>query len=245
MHININISAVVKHTNRLEKLRKSALPNAVRNTLNSAAFDVKQNTMPVSASKHFIKRKPNFFKANSKVFMAQGYNVNTMKSIVGFVPYSAQYNNFAVRELEQQEHSGTIEHRTFVPLDTSRSGANHAAQVLPSNRLDAIKNLIHASKSKGRNKKEQFIKAAIYAGKRGFVVGNLGKQTVFRINSIKRDASGKTVIGKTPLYSFSQGRSVRIRKATHFMREASYKSANKMTSFYIREAKRQYQRTYR
>lgn len=232
-------------TNKLEKLRRSALPNAIRNTLNSAGFDVKQKTMPVSASKHLVRRKPNFLEANSKVIMAKGYEIKSMRSVVGFIPSNAKYNNFAVRELEQQEYSGVIAHRTLVPLEFSRSGQSNAGQVLPSNRLRVIKNLIDSSKSKGRNNKEKFIKAAIHAGKRGFVIGNLGKKTVFRITGVKRTKQGNIVISKVPLYSFSKGRSVRIKKATHFMREASYNSAKKMSMFYQREARKQIQRVFR
>jgi hypothetical protein len=84
VHFDINTKAVVIFTNKLEKFRKSALPAAIRNTLNSAAFDVKQKTMPVSAEKNFVRRKPNFFKANSKVVMAQGREVKGLKAIVGF-----------------------------------------------------------------------------------------------------------------------------------------------------------------
>jgi hypothetical protein len=200
--------------------------------------------MPVSADKHFVKRKPNFFKANSKVVMAQGFDIKTMKSVVGFTPSNAKYNNYAVDELEQQEHSGTINKRTFVPLDLARSGGSNTSQILPSNRLKVIKKIVDSTKSKGRNRKEQFIRAAIFAGKKGFVIGNLGKQTLFRINSIK-SVGGKTIIGKTPIYSFKQGRSVRIRKATHFMREASYRSAQKINKYFAREAQKQIQRTFR
>lgn len=226
--------------NRLEKFRKSALPNAIRGTLNSLAFDVKQRTMPVSADKHMEKRKPNFFKANSKVLMARSGDIKTMKAVVGFVSSNATYNNFAVRELEQQEFGGSIPKRTFVPLDFSRSGQGNSGQVLPSNRLKTLKNIINSANAKGRNAREKFIKSAIHAGKRGYVIGNIGtRQTLFRVNSIKRDKSGKTIIGKTPLYSFQHGRSVKIKKSTHFMREASYKSMKKGSAFFIREAKRQ------
>lgn len=238
VHFDINNKAVVVLVNKLEKLRKTALPNAIRNTLNSAAFDVKQNTMPVSAEKNFEKRKPNFFKANSKVFMAQGRDVKGLKAIVGFTSSNAQYNNFAVEELEQQEHSGIINKRTFVPLDFARSGGSHSSQILPSNRLKVIKNIKEASKATGVNRKQQFIRAAIAAGKKGFVIGNLGKQTLFRIDNIKK-VDGRTVITRTPIYSFKQGRSVRIRKATHFMRSASYQSAKKINTFFIKEAKKQ------
>jgi hypothetical protein len=242
VYFKLDNSAVVAYVNRLEKLKKSALPNAIRNTLNSAAFDVKQNTMPSSADKNFVKRKPNFFKANSKVVMAKSGDVKSMKAVVGFTSSNAQYNNFAVEELEQQEHGGRIGKRTLIPLDFSRSGQSHGGQVLPSNRVRVIKNIIHSTKSKGRNKRQQFIKAAIYAGKNGLVIGNIGsRETLFRVKSIKKDANGKTVITKTPLYSYQKGRSIRIKKATHFMREASYKSARRMNEHFIREAKKQIQ----
>jgi hypothetical protein len=245
-HFDINSRAAVVLTNKLEKLRKSALPTAIRNTLNSAAFDVKQRTMPVTASKHFVNRKPNFFKANSKVFMAQGNDVNTLRAVVGFVPMKAEYNNFAVRELEQQEHSGVIPKRSFIPNDQSRSGSSLSGQVLPSNRLNVLKNIVDSTKSSGRNRREKFIKAAIYAGKKGLVLGNLGTtQTLFRIKNIKRDSNGKTIIVKTPLYSFKKGRNVRIRKATHFMREASYVTMKRINGFYTREAQRQIQRVFK
>lgn len=244
VYVNINSKELVILSNKLEKLRKSALPNTIRNSLNSAAFDVKQKTMPVSADKHFEKRKPNFFKANSKVIMAQGYDIKNMKAVVGFTPSNAEYNNFAVRELEQQEHSGKIEKRTLVPLDTARSGENHGSQILPSNRLRTIRKIIDSSKAQGRNAKEKFVKSAVYAGKKGFVLGNFGKKTLFRINTIKR-VDGKIIVGKTALYSYNPSRSVRIKKATHFMREASYISSGKLNVFFQREGMKQIQRVFK
>ncbi|KKN42121.1 hypothetical protein LCGC14_0716250, partial [marine sediment metagenome] len=73
--LNVNTDEVVRYSNKLEKLHRSAFPIAIRGTLNNAAFDVKQKTMPVSAEKEFVNRQPNFFKANSKVNMAKGFNV--------------------------------------------------------------------------------------------------------------------------------------------------------------------------
>jgi hypothetical protein len=257
-HFNINTKACVVLANKLEKFRKSALPNAVRNTLNSAAFDVKQKSMPVSSKKHFVNRKENFFKANSKVVMAQGYNIKAMRSTVGFVHTNAKYNNYAVDELEQQEFSGSIPKRSLVPFDQARSGGEHSGQILPTNRLHQLK-IIDAAKIPGRSKKQQFIIAALIAknkwpmtvagaGKtavQGTFDGKNGSRTVFRINSVKRKKGGKWEIDKTRLYSVKTGRSVRINKATHFMREASYISAGKMNMMFRKEAMRQFQRTYK
>ena len=56
MQLNINSDAVVKFTNTLEKLHKSGLPVAIRESLNNAAFDVKKRTMPKAAGDTFKER---------------------------------------------------------------------------------------------------------------------------------------------------------------------------------------------
>lgn len=252
--VNINSRALIAYTAKLERMSRSALPVAVRGTLNKAAFNVKQVTMPQSAENNFIRRRPNFFKANSKVVMANGFDVNSMRSTVGFISSNLQYNNFAVRELEQQEYGGDISNRTFVPLDTSRSGGAHASNVLPSNRIGKkTMPAIFASKMRGKNRREKFVKAAIVASRYSansavfgrYVVGNLGRKSIlYRINSIKTSGvwGGRTIVKKTPLYSFDEGRSVKIKNATHFMREASLKTADNLDRFFIAEAHRQFAR---
>ena len=256
MILNINTSAVVIFTNKLEKMHRSALPNAVRDTLNSAAFDVKQHTMLASADKFFEKRNPNFFRANSRVQKATGWDLKGMKAIVGFTPHTAQYNNEAVQELQQQEHGGTIDDRDFIPMDEARSGGN-ATAVRPMNRLNKIrsqvgslKNIVDAS----RGTKRQFVQKAMTVGAQntslnksgsrsvvnGFIIGGMhGKKTLYRVNAIHR-ISRNTQVKVTPIYSFKKGRKVGIDEDTHFMQEASLKSAKKLNQFFIKEANRQF-----
>lgn len=239
MILNINSDAAVKFTNTLEKLHKSALPNAIRSTLNSAAFDVKQNTMPAKAKSEFVNRSPNFFKANSRVEMAKGWDVSQMKSIVGFTENGLQGgNNYAVKDLEQQEYGGTIKSKSFIPTDEARSSGSNAKPVRPVNRLSNVKNVVKAGK-KGA-KKSDFVKSAIHAGVGGHVIGNFIKKKLFRIDSIKK-SRGAIKIRKTAIYSFEEGRSVQV-KATGFMRSASIQSANKMEMFYAIEAGKQVKR---
>lgn len=239
MMLNINSDAAVKFTNTLEKLTRSALPNAIRSTLNSAAFDVKQNTMPAKAKSEFINRQPNFFKANSRVEMAKGWDVSNMKAIVGFTENGLQGgSNYAVKDLEQQEHGGTIKSKSFIPTDEARSSRSNAKPVRPVNRLSNVKNVVKAGK-KGA-KKSDFVKSAIHAGVGGHVIGNFIKKKLFRIDSIKKSRSS-IKIRKTAIYSFEEGRSVQV-KATGFMRSASIESANKMEGFYAIEAARQIKR---
>lgn len=246
MHININTSAVVVFSNKLEKMKRSALPSAIRNTLSRTAMDVKRVTMPEASEKHFVNRNKTFFKANSRVEFAKGWDVKTMKAVVGFTPHTAQHNNQAVRDLQQQEYGGDINDRSFIPLDDSRSGGI-TTPVRPMNRLARIrsqvgdlKNLPDVRKAtKVRSARQAYVKTAMMAGERGFMIAGMhGKRIVYRVNSIRRNGRGMQ-IKSTPLYSLKTGRSVSIDDDTHFMREASIKSARKMERFYIDEANKQ------
>lgn len=264
MHININTSAVVAFTNKLEKMHKAALPVAVRETLSRTALNVKQQTMPASAEKSFVNRRnKNFFKANSRVEFAKGYNISTMRAIVGFTPHTAQYNSEAVQELQQQEYGGTIDDRDYIPLNGARSGGNKTP-VRPQNRLKQIKsetgglgNIVDATKGSRR----QFVKKAMGVGswansastvnnwtasKRsvqgGYIIGGFhGKKILYRVSGIER-IGRNTKIKTTPLYSYKKGRSVGIDEDTHFMRTASLRSASNMHKIFIQEAEKQFAR---
>lgn len=240
MILNINSDAAVKYTNKLEKLHKSALPNAIRATLNSAAFDVKQKTMPAKADAEFVNRQPNFFKANSRVEMAKGWDVNSMKATVGFTEQGLKGgNNYAVKDLEQQEHGGTIKGKSFIPTDEARGGSN-ARPVRPGNRLSSINKIINATNKKGDLRKH-FLAAAYKVGPGGYVIGGLSKKILWRIDSIGRKSNGRLKLSMKPIYSFKENRSIRV-KATGFMREASLLSADKMERFYAIEASKQVKR---
>jgi len=238
MKLNINNNAVVKYSRDLQKLHRSGLPSAVRGALNKAAYDVKTKTMPKQASKQFVNRQPNFFKANSKFENATGFNISTMKSKVGFVSTGLKGdNNFAVNDLEQQENGGVIGGKSFIPLVTARKGGKNTL-VKPNARLSKIKNVVNARNSRGKNQKEKFIKAAIEAGKGGYVIGGK-KQILFRVDSFQSNKkTRKTKLKATPLYKFRRNGKVKV-KSTSFMETASLKTAEKMEHFYIQEAKRQ------
>jgi hypothetical protein len=239
MKLNIDTNNVVAFTNKLERIHRSALPVAIRSALNKVAFDVKQNTMPKSADAAFKNRVPNFFKANSRVEMATGFDIGKMKSVVGFTSQSLTgSSNYAVNDLEQQEHGGSIKHRSFIPTNTARGG-NEARPVRPGNRLSSIKNIIHSNTGSG-NQRQNFIAAVKKAGVGGFVIGNNSKKILWRIDGIAV-VRGRLKIRKKPIYTFEEGRSVNVR-ATGFMQRASYQSSEKLEDFYVAEAKRQIER---
>lgn len=243
MQLNINTDAVVRFTAKLEKLHKSALPIAIRGALNDAAFDVKQNTMPAKARMDFVNRNPNFFKANSKVEMANGFNINTMKSTVGFFENKLQNQstNFAVKDLQQQEIGGTIGGKSLIPLNTARASNNASKLVRPNARLKAIKHAVNANNQKGISKKEKFVKAALKAGVGGFVIGGTikGETILWKVSSLSSNIKSKKFNGKLiPLYDYVKGRHISVH-ATHFMKKASLESAKKLDMFFVKRAKQQ------
>lgn len=241
MQLNVNHSAVAQHIKRLEVLRKSALPSAVRNTLNSAAFDVKGKTMPASAKKEFTQRKKNFFQANSKVVPAKGGNIPSLKATVGFVP-----KDKSVEELKQQEEGGTIGGRAFVTTPDARTGGNWKSNVVAKNRITNLENVVNANKVRGRggkrlSKKQQFVRAAFAAqkanGNNALVLGNSvgGVATLSRILSIRKTKDGGLKMRRKALYTYRKGRKVRI-KPTGFMKRASHESGLKIETYFANHA---------
>jgi len=231
MYLNVNTDEMVLFTNRLERLNRSAFPMSVREALNSAAFDVKKVQLIISSEKNFINRQPNFFKANSRVEMAKGWDLSGMVAKVGMIDLGG--NNYAVDDLKQQEHGGKIDSKSFIPLDSARNSNSAKKIVAPRNRLSKIKNIVMAAKTEGVSEAQRFLKSVISAGSGGFVLSERG--VLWKIDSMNK---------KTPLYSFKKGRSVNV-KPTHFMKEASEASAKKIDDFYILAAEKQFERQLR
>lgn len=235
IELNVDADAFVIYTNKLEKLPKSAFPNAVRGTLNGLAFDVKKNTMPDEADRNFTIRQRNFFKANSRVEMARGSNVDSMKSVVGFVALGG--SNQAIEDLEKQEHGGIIGGRSFIPTDFSRTGKSPQRLVARRHRLGNIKNVVRTDEAKGKTPGQKFVKSVVHAGKGGHI---LHDDMLFRVDRLQR-AGSNWKFKLTPIYSFKQGRSVRV-SATRFMEKAVKRTTKGMEKMYFKEAERQFKK---
>lgn len=232
--LNVNADELIKFTNKLERVSRTAVPNAVRGTLNSLAFDVKKNTMPEQAGKAFVNRDKNFFRANSRVEMARGRKIHGMSSLVGFTEGTIKGKD-AVEDLEQQEIGGRIKNRTFIPKKTARTGKSYSRMVARRNRLRNIKRIVVVRDAPGSTHGEKFIRSAIHAGEKGFL---LTQNSLLRIDKITRK-DGKWKFKITRLYSYKKGRTVKIRKAKYFMRDAVHETADKMNDIYFKEITRE------
>lgn len=243
MLLNVNTDAAIAFTAKLERISRSALPVVVRQTLNSAAYDVKQNTMPMEANR-FVHRKPTFFKANSKVQAAQGFDINAMAATVGFIPKPGDKSH-SVEDLEQQEYGGQIDNRAFIALPAARTGKSWNRMVQRSMTMGNITNSItDALNANGKTKQQQYIKSAVHAGKGGFVLGTdrkNGNRFLLHINGVKR-VGRDTVISSTKVYIVKAGRQVTPdSKYRGFMRSASLMSAAQMEAKYILLAEKRIQ----
>lgn len=213
-------------------MHRSALPVAVRTSLNSVAFHVKQRTMLAESQKQFTNRNKTFFKANSRVKQAKGFKISTMNSTVGFV---GAKQNQAVDDLEKQERGGTIGGRAFIPIDTGRVGNSNNKNVRKANRLRSKRNPggINIRAIDKIQSKKSFFKGVAKAGIGGHIIY---KGTLFKVKKIQR---GK--IKLLPLFSVEKNRKVRVSN-TFFMKRSSLMSMKKMDSFFIKEAQKQIKR---
>lgn len=244
--LNINSEAVRQHTQRLGQMHRSAMPVSIREALNKTAFDVKLRTMP-DESNVFVHRTKNFYKANSKVETAKGFDVNSMRATVGFVENSGTQQQ-AVQDQEQQENSGGIGGRAFIPLNAARTGGAYTRNVRAANRISQIRSKIVDSADMAGTKGQAYTRAAFKAKKGGYVIGNQvnskGNKMLVRINSVHRMGKGEkkpgdTVVNSTALFAVKAGRNVHP-QAKHFMRKASLTSESRMEGFYIAAAEKRF-----
>jgi len=256
--INIDSSAIVAHAAKLERLRKSALPVAIRQTLNAAALYVKQVSMPDESSRAFHKRKPTFFGATSSVDFAKGLEISGMRSTVGFIaPGNAKESGHATRDLEQQEHGGDIDKRAFIATDKGRTGKGNVKDALTMAKIKP--HIIDASKEYGKNDQERFIKAAIKAGVSSvsgqYVIGtgknSRGNRALLKIISLHKSDRGQErgkygedkqqqwkggmIVKSEEVYSVHAHRKAHV-AATGFMHKASDTAAKEMNRIFIEKA---------
>lgn len=261
LKIDIDTTNLIGHIGKLSKLHRSAMPAAVMQTLNGAAYTTKTVTMPKEADR-FEKRKPTFFKANSKVAPARGFNIDTMRAEVGFIPKPGDKSH-SVEDLEAQEKHSTIDNRSFIALPTAREGKSFNKRIKRSNYMDKINNVLDPVEQRSQKGKAtdslrmSFILTAMAAGKGGLIFGTdrkKGARVVFRINKIARlkkitkttkrlgikTKKWNTFVGLTPLFNVKSNRKVRPdTKYSGFMKQASLDAQKGMEATFIAAANKQ------
>lgn len=213
MRLDVNTAAIIGFTNKLDQLSRSALPVAVRNTLNNAAFETK-NEVPKTASSKFVIRNKNFFRSMTLVNKAGGFDINTMQSEVGI----SNSKNKVAEGLQKQETGGAIQGRTLIAMDGARVSGSSNKQVKRTNYLANIR----LPKSKKKGSGTGFVKIKTASG-----------MVIFQT---KKNA-GRKNLGKA-VYSYRKNRAVGIKKVP-FMEIASVKIQKTMPEIYVKEAEKQ------
>lgn len=237
--LDVNTDAVMKFTDKLQDLHRSAFPVAVRQTLNDAAFDVKNITLTKSAAKNFIRRSPNFFKTFSKVEKASGFDVNSMRAIIGMSANGKQNAKTAIDNMEKQESGGHIKEGASYLKDAR--GGNNAKKVTKPNYFKNGRTLYGPSKK--RSAKSQFIANAFMSKKMRarFSVKTKRGRYLIQVTNIRRTKGGEIRIKSRALMKERKLKPANI-KATRFMSEAAEMTTRKIETLYIKNANKQFAR---
>ena len=228
--VNVGLDELVKFTHELEKIHRSAIHEDVRQTLNSAADNMKKETMPDEYNKTFTVRNKSFLRSRSGFKLASGFEVSGMESISGIIDKSDQ----ATQDLAIQETGGVIGGRSLIPVDTARVGKSKSKQVRRGFRLSNI-----SAHQKVRAGDQQGL---LIAANRIGVGGELiYGHTLFQVQKIIRVGSGakkgNTFVKMLPLYDYVEGRSVSISKRP-FVKPAAIKEGKKLNQYFIEHAKK-------
>lgn len=250
---NVNTQACVVLVNKLEQLHRSALPLAVRGTLNDMAFDVKTRTLDASAKTSFLHhRSPTFFKRFSGVNRATGWNIEAMHADVGMTAEGGGASELAarmaVKNMEQQEEGGKID--TGLDYLKAARGGNNDNTVRGKRRWSGMgklsngnftwkgKQALNGGTTKSRMINSMFMSAA--TGK-VMLVKQGGRNLYILVDSIKKLKSGKFDI-KSKLLYISRNDNNKAVTATHFSRRAAMTTVQRTNEFWIKNAQKQIDR---
>ncbi len=236
--LNIDASENVELTNRLEKLHKSAMPVAVRGTLNDLAFEAKKKHLPKTAEKAFTVRKKGFFSSHSRVNKSPNtFKLNEMQAEMGIV----QGKSDAGDEMKKQEFGGQIKGRDYIPLP-GPTGTGGRARTSGSYGKTVSKRYylkrIEPEKHKPVFKQQGFIRAAFAAGKGGFL--RFG-EVIVEIRKLKKPSRDSVFIKAEPVYAFEEGRTVNL-EPRPFIKPAGEKAQLSANELYIKQAERRFEK---
>lgn len=213
--VDINTDAIITATNKLERISNTALPYAVRFTLNDLAFDSKNN-VPEAGKELFTTRNRSFLKAATFVNKAKGKSINGMESSMGI--NSVRFSKIA-ENLSKQETGGSVE-RNLIPMKQARISNSDEKKV---RRVNHVKN-IKLSKSKKRGTGTGFV-----------YIKKSSKGTIFKV---KKSARGTKLI---PIYHVKKGRRVNLKRRP-FISNSAKQPIKDINKTFLKNAEKQIKR---
>lgn len=112
-YFNIDSSQIQLFKQKLEKIHRSAVPVAVRQSLNEAAYQMKSVILPSEFKNDFTIRRPTFVKSHSAFTRSKNtFEIQYMSSECGIIRGKSISGN----RLELQERGGVVSDRA-VPIN--------------------------------------------------------------------------------------------------------------------------------
>jgi hypothetical protein len=208
LHINVNSIELTRYSNRLNTIRETLLPKAVRNTLNDVAFNTKRR-VPEVAQQTFKIRNRSLFRAFIFVNKSVTGNIDSMQAEVGIFN-----NNEKTAEGLAKQEIGGVADRGLIPMDTARVSGSNDKKVRSANYLQKI--TLPTGRSRG-------------TGTGHILIQKNGKGTLFQTKNGRRNQRLK------PLYSFMRNRKVQIRRKG-FIKHSAEIEGLRMNEIFIRNA---------
>jgi len=243
MKLNVNTDASIKLTAKLEKLHRSAFPSAVRNTLNQCAFEMKKKDIPISFRKNFKPKSGTipFVKKLANVEKANGFKVDNMKSIVGFLNPSNNVDKKFVEGLAKQESGGIVD--DGLRYLKSARGDKINGKVRRENYYDKTQVIHGRSKRKG-TVKSKFVARAYRAYKENkpMFINSMKGNFLVKVKSISSTLSEKKLNFDFEFIAMERSKKKTNLKSTHFMEEAGTLTKKKIDDFYKKQAEFQFKK---
>ena len=243
---NVNTSGIIHLTDRLERLNKRAFPLAVKSTLSDSAFEMKKKNILESAKRNMTVKNRGVFKKFTGVKKASGYNIESMKAEVGFIPKDGIKGNKVPKGMELNEVGGTDDTGAMY-LRGSRHQKSKKRNVLLKNRYDKNKLAKGHEKrirTKGGKSNVMAMMAGWEEGKPVFIKAKSGISYVVEVLKVFDMTTGKRDF-KLNFLMRSRTKKPAKTKATHFNREAAQKTQKQIEGFYIKNADFQFKRVWR
>ena len=244
--LNVNTDAAIILTAKLERMHRSAMPSAIRSTLNDAAFAMKEKEILDSAKINMKVKNPTFFKRFTGLKRANGFNVNSMYSEVGFLDRGQKSATKAINKGMESNEFGGQDNDGGMYIGKSR---NAKGLVKRNARFDKSKVTRGYRSSNIRTKKSNNnfmgrIFASIQENKSVFINSKSGR---FLVKAISVERGGKDKKAKIKVDFLMRHRKQHIAKAkaTHFNQEAALKTQKQMDNFYKKNAEFQFSKIWK
>jgi hypothetical protein len=243
MKLDVNTDSAIQLTAKLERLHRSSFPSAVRNTLNDAAFDMKKKEIASSFRLNFKPKTGTipYVKKLILVEKANGFNVNKMSSLVGFLNPSNSSDKRFVEGLYKQENGGIIDDGLRY-LKRARGG-KHNGRVQRENFYDKTRVVSGRSQRKG-TRKSKFLARAYRAMKEGkpMFMNTMKGNFLVKVNTVSSDILSRKISFDFSFIAMSRKVKKTNLKPTHFVEEAGQKTSKKLENFYQKNAEFQFKK---